>query len=76
MNAWGRSRGTGSPGGPHLQSELTNAIIEALDARTLMSTQALKSEAVRDGIKDLLLNHARLCEALRSKLGAGQTGTH
>jgi type I restriction enzyme R subunit len=59
---------------PDLQSELTNAIIEALDAHTLMSTQALKSEAVRDGIKDILLNHARLWEALRARVGAGQPG--
>jgi type I restriction enzyme R subunit len=50
--------------------------MDALEAHTLMSTQALKSEAVRDGIKDILLNHARLWEALRSKVGAGQPGAH
>jgi len=48
--------------------------IAALDAHTLMSTQALKSEAVRDGIMDILLNHARLWEALRARAGAGRTG--
>jgi type I restriction enzyme R subunit len=53
---------------PDLQSELMNAIIGALDAHTLMSTQALNSETVRGGIKDILLNHARLWEALRSKV--------
>jgi hypothetical protein len=30
-----------------------------------MSTQALASETVRDGLKDVLLNYARLYEALR-----------
>lgn len=58
---------------PDLQSEIMNAIIGAFEAHTLMSTQALNSEAVRDGIKDILLNHAQLWEALRSKVGAGRT---
>jgi type I restriction enzyme R subunit len=55
---------------PDLQSEIMNAIMSALDAHTLMSTQALNSETVRVGIKDILLNHARLWEALRSRAGA------
>jgi type I restriction enzyme R subunit len=59
---------------PDLQSEIMNAIIAALDAHTLMSTQALNSEAIRSGIKDILLNHARLWEALRARAGAGGTG--
>ncbi len=50
---------------PDLKSELMNAIIGALDAHTAMSTQALGSEAVRDGLKDVLLNHAQLYESLR-----------
>lgn len=52
---------------PDLQSEMMNAIIGALDAHVAMSTQALNSEVVRTGIKDILLNHAHLWEALRSK---------
>ena len=52
---------------PDLQSEIMNAIMEALDAHTAMSTQALNSETVRLGIKDILLNHSSLWEALRSK---------
>lgn len=32
---------------PDLRSELTNAIMAAYDAHTLMSTQALNSEAVQ-----------------------------
>ncbi len=51
---------------PDLQSEIMNAIIEALDAHETMSKQALNSEAVRFGIKDILLNHAKLWETLRS----------
>jgi hypothetical protein len=52
---------------PDLQSEIMNAIMDALDAHTLMSTQALGSEAVRLGIKDILLNHTSLWESLRAK---------
>ena len=55
---------------PDLQLEIMNAIISALDAHTVMSTQALNSEAVRSGIKDILLNHARLWEELRSRANA------
>jgi type I restriction enzyme, R subunit len=50
---------------PDLKTELMNAIIGALDAHTAMSTQALQSEAVRNGLKDVLLNHAGLYESLR-----------
>ena len=56
---------------PDLQSEMMNAIIGALDAHMAMSTQALNSEIVREGIKDILLNHAHLWETLRSKVGTG-----
>jgi type I restriction enzyme R subunit len=50
---------------PDLKTELVNAIIEALDAHTAMSTQALGSEAIRDGLRDVLLGPAQLYEALR-----------
>ncbi len=50
---------------PDLKTELLNAIMGALDAHTLMSTQALNSSAVQNGIKDILLNHAGLYETLR-----------
>lgn len=52
---------------PDLNTELVNAIMDALDAHTSMSTQALNSEKVRRGMKDFLLNHARLWESLREK---------
>jgi type I restriction enzyme R subunit len=54
-------------GSPDLNKGLVNAIIEALDAHNSMSTQALNSERVRQGIKDILLNNARLYEGLREK---------
>jgi type I restriction enzyme, R subunit len=50
---------------PDLKSELLKAIIGALDAHSAMSSQALDSEVVRDGLKDVLLNHAQLYESLR-----------
>jgi len=52
---------------PDLDSELTNAIVDALDAHNSMSTIALNSPAVRRGLKEILLNNARLWEALREK---------
>ena len=53
---------------PDLKTEVLNAIMGALDAHTLMSTQALNSEAVQRGIKDILLNHASLYETLRAEV--------
>ncbi len=52
---------------PDLASELLNAIMGALDAHTLMSTQALNSDQVQRGIKDVLLNNSRLYESLREQ---------
>jgi type I restriction enzyme R subunit len=52
---------------PDLNSELLNAIMGALDAHTSMSTQALNSETVQRGIKDILLNNAGLYETLRAR---------
>ena len=50
---------------PDFGTELMDAIIGALDAHQAMSSQALNSSTVRDGIKDLLLNHTNLWEDLR-----------
>ena len=52
---------------PDLDSGLTNAIISALDAHTSLSSQALNSEAVRNGIKAFLLGPGRLYETLREQ---------
>ena len=55
---------------PDLNSELMNAIMDAFAAHSAMSKQALDSEKVRSGLKDILLGPAGLYEALR-----GQTPT-
>lgn len=56
---------------PTLSDEITNAIMDALAAHSTMSKQALESQRVRDGIKDVLLGPAQLYEALRNKGNAG-----
>jgi len=56
---------------PDLKNEIMNAIIGALDAHTAMSTQASGSEAVRNGLKDVLLGPAQLYETLRDQVTTG-----
>ncbi len=46
---------------------MLDAIIGALDAHQLMSTQALNSAEVREGIIDILLHHTNLYEDLRDQ---------
>lgn len=56
---------------PDLNFELLNAIIDALEAHTTMSSQALDSESKRELLKQILLGPARLYEKLREmQLGA------
>jgi type I restriction enzyme R subunit len=50
---------------PDLNKALLDAIMDALDAHTTMSKQALESETVREGLKSILLGPAQLYEALR-----------
>ncbi|MBL8735394.1 MAG: type I restriction endonuclease subunit R, partial [Planctomycetes bacterium] len=52
---------------PDLGRELLAAIMSALDAHSVMSTQALGSEKVRTGMLGILLEHARLYEGLREQ---------
>lgn len=56
---------------PDLSSELVNAIMAALDAHTSLSTRALNSVEVQRGMRDILLNHSGLWEALRERSGHG-----
>ncbi len=56
---------------PDLSKALENAIIDALAAHSVMSKQALESDKVRQGLKDVLLGPAQLYEALRAKAAAG-----
>jgi|GEM_PF-978344 len=59
---------------PDLKTELMNAIIDALEAHTTMSTQALGSEVIRDGLRDILLGPAKLYETLRKQVENKVTG--
>ncbi len=53
---------------PDLKTEILNAVMTALEAHSAMSTQALSSEAVREGLKDVLLGPAQLYEMLRGQV--------
>jgi type I restriction enzyme R subunit len=52
---------------PDLATGILNAIMDAFSAHSAMSKQALDSEKVRSGLKDVLLGPAQLYEALRAK---------
>ncbi|MBF0140728.1 MAG: type I restriction endonuclease subunit R [Magnetococcales bacterium] len=52
---------------PDLANELMNAIMDAFAAHSTMSKQALDSERVRHGLRDILLGPANLYGALRSR---------
>lgn len=58
---------------PTLPDEITNAIMDALAAHSAMSKQALESQKIRDGIKDILLGPGQLYEALRERGNAEAT---
>jgi len=53
---------------PDLSKAILDAIMDAFDAHSTMSRQALDSQRVRDGIKDILLGPGRLWEGLREKV--------
>ncbi|OYP28454.1 type I restriction endonuclease subunit R [Rhodopirellula sp. MGV] len=50
---------------PDLRTEILNAVMQALDAHTEMSTQALNSQTVQEGLRDILIGPSKLYEALR-----------
>lgn len=52
---------------PDLKDALMHAIMDALEAHNAMSTQALGSERVRAGLKDILLGPGQLYEGLRQR---------
>ena len=56
---------------PDLAKEILNAVMDALTAHTSMSKQALESEQVRHGLRDILLDHAGLYEELRQRAEEG-----
>ncbi len=57
---------------PDLSNAILNAVMDALDAHSTMSRQALDSERVRAGLKDVLLGPAQLYETLRQQAGEGR----
>ena len=61
---------------PDLNSALLQAIMEALQAHQTMTSQALGSERVREGLKDVLPGPAQLDEVSRERSGAGSTPSH
>ena len=56
---------------PDLKNALVHAIMDALEAHTTMSSQALNSERIQNGLKDILLGPAQLYELLRGRSGPG-----
>lgn len=52
---------------PDLANELMNAIMDALAAHGTMSKQALESEKVRGGLKDILLGPAQLYDVSKDQ---------
>ncbi|SJZ76356.1 type I restriction endonuclease subunit R [Novilysobacter spongiicola] len=59
---------------PDLKDALMNAIMDAFEAHSTMSSQALGSERVRDGLRDILLGPAQLYEALRRQAPHASAG--
>jgi hypothetical protein len=59
---------------PDLAHGILNAVMDAFAAHATMSKQALDSEKVRSGLKDVLLGPAQLYEALRAKGDLVQVG--
>jgi type I restriction enzyme R subunit len=55
---------------PDLSKELENAIMDAYDAHTSMSQQALSSKAIQEGLVRLLLDYAGLYEDLKARSAA------
>lgn len=52
---------------PDLSKALMDAIMDAFEAHQTMSSQALGSARVREGLRDILLGPAQLYEALRAR---------
>ena len=52
---------------PDLTSEILSAVMDSMDAQTELSTRALNSETVRDGLKLILLDRLGLYENLRTR---------
>lgn len=58
---------------PDLRTALMDAIIDAGDAHQMMTTQALNSERVLNGLLDIILGPGQLYEALRARARLGSS---
>jgi type I restriction enzyme R subunit len=56
---------------PDLPTELVSAIIDGLDVHEKLSTQALNSDRVRAGLKEILLGPGQLYESVREDSANG-----
>jgi hypothetical protein len=61
---------------PDLSKALMDAIMDAFEAHQTMSSQALGSARVREGLRDILLGPAQLYEALRARAAELPSRTH
>ncbi len=52
---------------PDLTKEIIEAVMETMDVQQELSTRALNSTEVRDGVKHWLLNYFKLYEKLRDR---------
>ena len=52
---------------PDLTKEITNAVIESMDGQTKLSTRAVNSPEILEGLKRVLLNQLGLYEKLQSR---------
>ena len=52
---------------PDLTDEILTAIMESMDVQTELSTKALNSAEIREGIKVMLLDHFGLYEQLQAR---------
>ena len=52
---------------PDLTSEILMAVMESMDAQSELSTRAINSVEIREGLKLILLDRLGLCEKLRGR---------
>ena len=52
---------------PDLTSEILSAVMDSMDAQTELSTRAINSEEIREGLKLILLDRLGLYEKLRTR---------
>jgi type I restriction enzyme, R subunit len=57
---------------PALRQAILDAVIDAFEAHSVMSKQALDSAEVREGLKEVLLGPGQLYEALKSRGAEGR----